>query len=29
VIGGFCWVASADYNQAKSVEFYLDDILLE
>jgi len=29
VIGGFCWVASADYNQAKSVELYLDDILLE
>lgn len=29
VIGGFCWVASADYNQSKTITFYLDDIVLE
>jgi hypothetical protein len=29
VIGGFGWVASADYNPAKKVTFFLDDILLE
>ena len=26
VIGGFCWVASKDYNQGKSITFYIDDI---
>lgn len=26
VIGGFCWVASKDYNNADSITFYLDDI---
>lgn len=26
VIGGFCWVASQDYNQGKSITFYIDDI---
>lgn len=26
VIGGFCWVASKDYNQGKSIIFYIDDI---
>jgi hypothetical protein len=29
VIGGFCWVASADYSSAKKITFFLDDILLE
>ena len=29
VIGGFCWVASADYNSTKAIAFYLDDIVLE
>jgi len=29
VIGGFSWVASADYNQGETVTFYLDDIVLE
>lgn len=29
VIGAFCWVASADYNNSKSIMFYLDDIVLE
>lgn len=29
VIGGFGWVASADYNSAKEITFFLDDILLE
>ncbi|MCX6566924.1 MAG: hypothetical protein NTW38_10985 [Candidatus Aminicenantes bacterium] len=29
VIGGFCWVVSADYNQGGRVTFYLDDIYLE
>ena len=29
VIGGFCWVASADYNTDKRITFYLVDILLE
>jgi len=29
VIGGFCWVASADYNSARQVAFFLDDILLQ
>jgi len=29
VIGGFCWVASADYNKAKQIVFFLDDIFLE
>lgn len=28
VIGGFCWVASADDNQGKQITFYLDDIML-
>lgn len=28
VIGGFCWVASADYNTGAGVVFYLDDIRL-
>jgi hypothetical protein len=29
VIGGFCWVASADHNNPKTLlTFYLDDILL-
>lgn len=26
VIGGFCWVASADYNSGKGIVFFLDDI---
>lgn len=26
VIGGFCWVASKDYNNSDSITFYLDDI---
>jgi len=29
VIGGFCWVAGADYNSDKRITFYLDDIFLE
>jgi len=29
VIGGFCWVASADYNTNKEITFYIDDIFLE
>ena len=29
VIGGFCWVASADYNGAKQITFYLEDIKME
>lgn len=29
VIGAFCWVASADYNESKIITFYLDDIILE
>jgi hypothetical protein len=29
VIGGFCWVASADYNQSKQITFYLEEIQLE
>lgn len=29
VIGAFCWVASPDHNEGKSVTFYLDDIVLE
>jgi hypothetical protein len=29
VIGGFCWVASADYNSGAKMTFFLDDILLE
>ena len=29
VIGGFCWVASADYNSAEKITFFLDDIFLE
>jgi len=28
-IGGFCWVASADYNSAEKITFFLDDIFLE
>jgi hypothetical protein len=28
-IGGFCWVASADYNPGAKMTFFLDDILLE
>jgi len=26
VIGGFCWVASADFNSGTSATFYIDDI---
>jgi hypothetical protein len=26
VIGGFCWVASKDYNNSDSITFYLDDL---
>lgn len=26
VIGGFCWVASKDYNNSDNITFYLDDI---
>ncbi len=26
VIGGFCWVASSDYNNKNSIIFYIDDI---
>lgn len=29
VIGGFCWVASKDYNSQKSITFYIDDIYFE
>jgi hypothetical protein len=29
VIGGFCWVASADYNSDRKLTFYLDDIIAE
>ena len=29
VIGGFCWVASNDYNNKRSITFYIDDIYLE
>jgi hypothetical protein len=29
VIGGFCWVASSDYNSGERITFYLDDIFLE
>jgi hypothetical protein len=29
VIGGFCWVASADYNARGEMTFYLDDIAME
>ena len=29
VIGGFCWVASSDYNNKKSIIFYVDDIYFE
>lgn len=29
VIGGFCWVASKDFNKAKAITFYLDDIQFE
>jgi hypothetical protein len=29
LIGGFCWVASADYNNGGKITFYLDDITLQ
>ncbi len=29
VIGGFCWVASADFNSQQSITFHLDDIEFE
>ena len=29
VIGGFCWVASADFNSTEAITFYVDDIALE
>jgi hypothetical protein len=29
VLGGFCWVAGKDYNAAKKITFYLDDIFFE
>ena len=29
VIGGFCWVASADYNQSKQITFFLDDLIMQ
>lgn len=29
VIGGFCWVASADYNDQRDIAFYIDDICFE
>lgn len=29
VIGGFCWVASSDYNNQDSIIFYIDDIYFE
>lgn len=29
VIGGFCWVGSSDYNAARKITFYIDDIFLE
>lgn len=29
VIGGFCWVASTDYNTNKKITFYLDDIVMQ
>jgi len=29
VIGGFCWVASKDYNNQNSITFYIDDIYFE
>jgi hypothetical protein len=29
VIGGFCWVASKDFNSQSSIVFYIDDIYFE
>jgi len=29
VIGGFCWVASKDFNRSNTVTFYLDDIVFK
>lgn len=29
VIGGFCWVASSDYNNGNQVTFYLEDIAMQ
>jgi len=29
VIGGFCWVASKDFNSQPSIEFFIDDIYFE
>lgn len=29
VIGGFCWVASSDYNNQRTIIFYIDDIYFE
>jgi hypothetical protein len=29
VIGGFCWVASKDFNSQESIEFFIDDIFFE
>ena len=29
VLGGFCWVAEAKYNQGDKITFYLDDIDLQ
>jgi len=29
VIGGFCWVASRDYNSRDSITFFIDDIFFE
>lgn len=28
VIGGFCWVAAAEYNKTDRIVFYLDDIVI-
>jgi len=29
VIGGFCWVASKDFNSHPTIVFYFDDIYFE
>ncbi len=29
VIGGFCWVASSDYNSQDNLVFYIDDIIYQ
>jgi hypothetical protein len=29
LIGGFCWVASADYNHGNQITFFLEDLTME